>query len=172
MKKDESFGNLDLETESCDEDEKSLDLEVELNKAIFKVGIVNWFKSLFDQDKEEEVAEKIVEHFCEIGKLEELKEYLKNWGKENGSYEIGLQKLEIKEKILEELPHVKVNKRRKFGFIPSSQVTLNPGYESFFTPLIEAYGKDMVYSALKGLEKEVPEMLKGNLKALTREFEK
>ncbi|MEM5829365.1 MAG: hypothetical protein QXU15_01280, partial [Candidatus Aenigmatarchaeota archaeon] len=77
MKKDESFGNLDLETESCDEDEKSLDLEVELNKAIFKVGIVNWFKSLFDQDKEEEVAEKIVEHFCEIGKLEELKEYLK-----------------------------------------------------------------------------------------------
>ncbi|MEM5829779.1 MAG: hypothetical protein QW040_03555, partial [Candidatus Aenigmatarchaeota archaeon] len=49
----------------------------DLSYVLGKVGIVNWFKSLFDQDKEEEVAEKIVEHFCEIGKLEELKEYLK-----------------------------------------------------------------------------------------------
>jgi len=80
--------------------------------------------------------------------------------------------LQIQEKILEELPYVKITKTKKLGLIPSLRVTLNPGYEEFFGPLIEAYGEDKVYFALKELEKEASDSFKLRVKALRKEFEK
>jgi len=60
----------------------------------------------------------------------------------------------LEKAILSELPYVKVEKKRRFSIIPSLRVSLNPGYEEFFSPLVEAYGLDAIYSAIKNLEKK------------------
>ena len=51
------------------EDLKECEFQQELQKAIFKIGISELFNS-------EKIAERVKQHFEEIGKLEELKKYL------------------------------------------------------------------------------------------------
>jgi len=83
-----------------------------------------------------------------------------------------LRENEIKIKILEELPYVKIERQKMFGFLPRQHVTLNPGYEEFFYNHLGEYTRDEIYKALTDLGKELKGYEKEKLKALRKEFER
>jgi hypothetical protein len=90
-------------------------------------------------------------------RLEEEKEY---------------RKLEIQQKVLEEIPHVNVQKTRRFGFIPSTSVTLNPSYDEFFHNHLGEYSTKEIHQSLRDLEKDAQGVVKEKVKALRTEHQK
>ncbi|MCD6491235.1 MAG: hypothetical protein J7K59_02960, partial [Candidatus Korarchaeota archaeon] len=78
---------------------------------------------------------------------------------------------EIKLKILNELKNAKLRKGKWFGIIPYMHITFNPSYVEFFGELIDNYGTNKVYSAIKELSDETSGNLKLKENALRREFE-
>jgi len=90
-------------------------------------------------------------------RLEEEKEY---------------KKLEIQQKVLEEIPHVNVQKTRRLGFIPSTNVTLNPSYDEFFHNHLGEYSTKEIHQSLRDLEKDAQGSVKEKVKALRTEHQK
>jgi len=90
-------------------------------------------------------------------RLEEEKEY---------------RKLEIQQKVLEEIPHVNVQKTRRLGFIPSTNVTLNPSYDEFFHNHLGEYSTKEIHQSLRDLEKDAQGGVKEKVKALRTEHQK
>jgi len=77
--------------------------------------------------------------------LDNLPEFDPEKEEESRRIEKELRENEIKVKILEELPYVKIERRKAWGIFPQQHVTLNPGYDEFFNIHLGEYTRDEIY---------------------------
>ena len=121
--------------------------EAGLDKGIFAAALTN-IEGVQEFDPKEE-----------RGRIEEEKNY---------------RQLQIQNKILEEIPHVNVEKTKRFGFLPSYNVTLNPGYQEFFhgPEHLGGYSAREIHQSLKDLEEVSDGSVKEKVKALKSEHQK
>ncbi|HDD71583.1 MAG TPA: hypothetical protein ENF99_01180, partial [Candidatus Aenigmarchaeota archaeon] len=162
------------------------EIEREINDsiqyALQKRGILGWIRSLFNEEESEAVAKEAVADLKRKGLLEEARNYLSKldelpeWDPsaeaEARKREKEFRKTQITLKILDELPHVKVVKKKLLGIVPRYHVTLNPGYEEFFHNHLGDYTRSEIYSVLQELEAKFTGKNKEKIQALRKEFEK
>ena len=139
-----------------------------LESIIYRKGLGHWIKYLKNP---EEANEEIVR--------EALKVFGKALSREKGVYldkdfsiSREIRREEIVLKILEEIPYIKVKKKKVLGILPSTSIFMNPGYEEFFHEKLGEYGVNEIYSALRNLERRLSGGNREKVKALRREFER
>jgi len=107
-----------------------------------------------------------------LRRLNELPELDPSVEYENRIHEKELRRAEITIKILNELPHVRIEKKKILGIIPRYRVKLNPGYGEFFHNHLGDYTRSEIYSVLLELEDRLTGKNKESIRALRKEFEK
>ncbi|RLG80560.1 MAG: hypothetical protein DRO40_10995 [Thermoprotei archaeon] len=107
-----------------------------------------------------------------LRRLDELPELDPSVEYENRIHEKELRRAEITIKILNELPHVRIEKKKILGIIPRYRVKLNPGYGKFFHNHLGDYTRSEIYSVLLELEDRLTGKNKESIRALRKEFEK
>jgi len=107
-----------------------------------------------------------------LRRLDELPELDPSVEYESRIHEKELRRAEITIKILNELPHVRIEKKKILGIIPRYRVKLNPGYGEFFHNHLGDYTRSEIYSVLLELEDRLTGKNKESIRALRKEFEK
>ncbi len=107
-----------------------------------------------------------------LRRLDELPELDPSVEYENRIHEKELRRAEITIKILNELPHVRIEKKKILGIIPRYHVKLKPGYGEFFHNHLGDYTRSEIYSVLLELEDRLTGKNKESIRVLRKEFEK
>ncbi|OYT53355.1 MAG: hypothetical protein B6U76_08645 [Desulfurococcales archaeon ex4484_217_2] len=139
-----------------------------LGSIVYKKGLGNWIKYLKNpEEANEEIAKEALKVFGKAFFREKEVRF-------DNDFSLGreIRREEIASKILEEIPYIKVEKKKVLGIIPSTSVSMNPGYEEFFHGKLGEYGVNEIYSVLKDLERRLSGENREKVKALTREFKR
>ena len=100
-----------------------------LGSIVYKKGLGNWIKYLKNpEEANEEIAKEALKVFGKAFFREKEVRF-------DNDFSLGreIRREEIASKILEEIPYIKVEKKKVLGIIPSTSVSMNPGYEEFFS---------------------------------------
>lgn len=167
-------------------DPRTLSLLEEINKSFSKVfkrkGILSFIKSLFSKEEQEKIAEEVVLDLKEKELLNEIKERWEeieklisqgvkiDWEEIRNNNE--LRKLYIEQKLLDEIPNIKIEDKKFLGLFSRKYVSMNPGYEEFFYDTLGNFSVNEIYEALKDLERESKGYLKEKIRALKNEYER